>query len=162
MLYSTITEGFTISRGLNMKNLIVTLLMAVSSALLTGCGSEGGGVVSGNKYTGVFSDSSVTSFTQTGGVALRKPSVPEKAINLIIPSAYAATGNISCFIGESVSFSADALGNTVNIDTTCSTSIDLSIRQQLLESMESSNLTRIGATAVKLSLCKCVQHLLRG
>lgn len=79
----------------------------------------------------IFSDSAVTSFEQTGGVAINKPSLMDK----VFASAYAVSGNISCVEDAPVSFELTALGNDVQVDTTCDAGIDLSIRQGLLESM---------------------------
>ncbi len=116
----------------------IYMLICISlSMFLVSCGDNGSSSSStGTVREAIFSDSSVTSFTQTGGVASHKSSI----LNYIVGSAYAVSGNIRCVNGASVSFELDALGNTVQVDTTCNSNIDLSIRQGLLESMAGKRL----------------------
>jgi hypothetical protein len=104
------------------------LLLSITTIALAGCSSD---KKASSVREQVFSDTAVTAFTQTAGVAINKPSLMDK----IIPSAYAIDGNIRCVEGAPVSFQLDALGNTVQVDTTCNAGIDLSIRQGLLESL---------------------------
>lgn len=117
----------------------IAYLIALSVAFV-GCrgGSSSGG---DSKTEFVFSDSSVTRFEQTGGIAKIQPSFFEKAL---FSKAYAASGNVSCLGSEAVSFQADALGNTVDIETTCKSSemLELEIRQHLLESLDGHKLRR--------------------
>lgn len=115
-------------------------MVASLTLLLISCGDSGGGTSSqgdSTLYSGVFNDNAVTSFSQNGGVASR---MPKKAMEFIIPSVYAASGTISCLIGEDTSFQAVALGETVDIDTSCSTTIDLSIRRELLKAFVSKTM----------------------
>lgn len=112
---------------MNVLKLVSTIGMLTA---LTGCGDEAGQAV---KISQTFSDSAVTSFQQTSGLA---KSNFEKASELIVNSAYAGTGAISCMSGEAVSFQIAALGNTVNLNTSCGPLIDLSIRRGLLQSMD--------------------------
>lgn len=117
-----------------MKTLTKNILLVGLLMNLASCGSDGGGATDGNgKYTGVFSDSAVSNFQQTSGVA---KSNSERVLNLVISSAYAGTGSISCIVGETISLSMDALSNTVNMDVTCNTLVDRSIRRNLLKSMD--------------------------
>ena len=122
-----------------MKHLITTILTILITFQLTGCGSDDGASGGGSGLvTATFSDTSVTNFSQTSGVAKLQRNLPQQAIELIIPSAYAAGGSISCLSGEAISFQMDALGNTVTVDSTCTsfTAIDLAIRRGLLASMD--------------------------
>jgi len=126
-----------------MKRLMILTL----ALLITGCngGSSGSGGVAGSSLvSGAFSDASVTNFSQTSGIAKLNKSVPSQMIELVIPSAHAGGGNISCISGEAISFQMDALGNTVNVNTTCAaiTTVDLAIRVGLLESMDNSAIQR--------------------
>lgn len=109
------------------------LLLFVTVIGLTSCGSDSDSGQS--KFTGTFSDSSVSSFSQTSGIA--KTISP---IEIIVPTAYAASGDISCLRGESVSFEAVALGETIDINTTCSDALDLAIRRKLLEAFISKSM----------------------
>lgn len=114
---------------------IVTLTIG-----LVGCGKDGGLATGSNaKVSGVFSDTAVSNFSQTSGIARTKI---EKVGDLIISSAYAGTGSISCFSGETVSFSMDALSNTINMDVTCDSHVDRSIRRNLLKSMDGLSIKR--------------------
>lgn len=117
----------------------ITYLIALAVTFI-GCGG-GSGSGSSSKTEFVFSDSSVTRFEQTGGVAQVKLNVFEQ---FILSTAYAAAGNVSCLKSEPVSFQADALGNTVDIETTCKSSelLELDIRQALLESLDGHKLRR--------------------
>jgi hypothetical protein len=112
-----------------MKTLIYLMILT----LTVSCGGSGSGTTSGTNTVkeAIFTDSAVTSFTQTGGVAHNKPSLMDN----VFPSAYAVSGNIRCVTGAPVAFSLDALGNTVQVDTTCNDNMDLNIRRGLLESM---------------------------
>jgi len=87
-------------------------------------------------YSGVFTDSAVTAFSQTGGLALKKKSTGEQLMNIVIPSAYAASGNISCIEGTAAQFDATALGDSITFSVTCGTSMDLGIRQELMETLK--------------------------
>ena len=118
-----------------MKTTIKTISLGVVLLSLASCGSDGGSATdsSTGKVTGVFSDTAVSNFQQTSGIA--KTNL-EKVGELIISSAYAGTGSISCFSGETVSFSMDALGNTVNMDVVCASDVDYKIRRGLLKSMD--------------------------
>ena len=108
------------------------LSLMVISLVVTSCsGSNPATSQSGAVRSSVFSDTAVTSFEQTGGVASNKTNLLDKVLN----TANAIDGNIRCVEGAPVSFELDALGNTVQIDTTCNSKMDLSIRQGLLESM---------------------------
>ena len=124
-------------------NLIMATVLAFT---LVGCGSDGGSSGAGGSsiISGIFSDASVTSFTQTGGVAKVQPGPGQKIMNFVVPTAYAVDGNISCISGDSVSFQLDALGNTVNVSTTCTslTAMDLAIRVGLLESLDGRSIKR--------------------
>ncbi len=112
-------------------------VMLLSSLLvLASCGSDSGKSVSNGVRSQIFSDSAVTSFQQTGGVALNKPSL----IDAVLPTAYAVSGNISCVEGAPVAFQLDALGNTIQVNTTCNSRVDLSIRQGLLASLASKRM----------------------
>lgn len=121
----------------------ICCLLIVLSFILTGCGSDDGASSGGTSIiTGTFSDSAVSNFEQTSGVA--KMTVPEKTLEFVIPTAYAGGGAVRCVSGEAISFQMDALSNTVNIDTTCGTysNIELAIRKRLLESMDGISLKR--------------------
>lgn len=120
-----------------MKATIKTISLGAVLLTLASCGSDGGSATSttssGDKVTGVFSDSAVSNFQQTSGIAKTNM---EKVGELIIASAYAGTGSISCFSGETVSFQMDALSNTVTMDISCAKDIDSRIRRNLLKSMD--------------------------
>lgn len=122
-----------------MRSIFLTTFLFI----LYSCGSDDSSGGGNTNYTGTFSDTAITNFTQTSGIAKTNPN---KALELLIPTSYAATGNISCIIGESVSFSIDttigSVSNTTDVDTTCSNSIDLSIRRGLLESLKDLALYR--------------------
>lgn len=117
-----------------MKSLL--LLMIISFVFVSCGGSSGSSTATSSVKETIFSDSAVTSFTQTGGVAHNKPSLMDK----VFPSAYAVSGNIRCVEGAPVAFQLDALGNTVQVDTTCNTIMDLNIRRGLLESLANKRL----------------------
>jgi hypothetical protein len=106
---------------------------------LSGCSSDKG---SSAKVSGIFSDSAVTNFQQTSGIA--KLNKSEKITNFVLPTAYAGSGNISCITGQAVTFSMDALGNSVNVSSTCSSvsAIDKEIRVNLLKSMAGVKMRR--------------------
>lgn len=106
------------------------LMLGISMIAITGCSGDSSPAAS-TVRSQIFSDTAVTAFTQTAGVAKNKPSFIDNAFN----SAYAVDGNIRCVEGAPVSFQLDALGNTVQIDTTCNAQVDLTIRQGLLQSM---------------------------
>lgn len=116
------------------------LFLGFVTLALVGC--KGGSSSEGSSKTEyIFSDASVTRFEQTGGIAQVERGMFER---VLLPSAYAASGNVSCLRDEVVSFQADALGNTINIETTCKSSemLDLDIRQALLESLDGHKLRR--------------------
>jgi hypothetical protein len=123
-----------------MKKFDVRVLLVVFSMLLMSCGKDGDSSSTPSKTEYIFTDSAVTAFSQTGGVA----KVPMNPLGFIMSSAYAVSGNVSCIGGEAVSFQMDALGSTVNLATTCNTSsmLDLEIRQALLESLDGHKLRR--------------------
>lgn len=116
------------------------LLITMVALTLVGCGKDGTGTGNG-KITAIFSDSAVTSFSQTSGLA----KVDNSVINTIIPSAYAVDGNISCLSGEAVTFEVAALGTALfDINTTCTnvSAMDTAIRVGLLGSMNSLKMRR--------------------
>lgn len=115
---------------------VTSLFLSFTTMALLGCSGGSDSSTASSVRAQVFSDSSVTAFSQTGGVAFNKPTFMDSFIG----KAYAIDGNISCVEGAPVSFSLDALGNTVLVDTTCNSKIDLSIRQSLLESMAGKHL----------------------
>lgn len=128
----------SVCTGENYMKSIQTLLMTGILMGLTGCGTDSTSGTSA-KISETFNDTAVTNFSQTSGIA---KSNLQKATEFIIASAYAGTGTISCLSGESVSFQMDALGNTVNIDATCNSFIDRSIRRGLLKSMDGISIKR--------------------
>lgn len=89
-----------------------------------------------------ISDSTLVSFTQMSGVAKSNMNL----MDLIIARAYAATGNISCYSGEDVSFDMDIQlgGSTQNllVDATCGDDIELKVRQSMLTALGSHILVR--------------------
>jgi hypothetical protein len=115
--------------------LLVTIFTL--TLFLTSCGDDSSGGGSGI-ISSTFSDSAVSNFSQTAGIAHLRKSLPQKTMDFIIPSAYAGGGNISCLSGDAISFQMDALGNTIDVDTTCSSAsaIELAIRRGLLASMD--------------------------
>lgn len=124
------------------------VILALVTTMVVGCGADGKGASGSSKISKTFSDSSVTSFTQTSGIAKTNQ---EKLMNLIISSAYAATGSISCLSGESVSFDVDttigSTSNTTTVNTTCSENIDLDIRRGLLEGLDQMAIYRTATDA---------------
>lgn len=114
--------------------------MLLLGLILTGCGDGSTSQGGSSTITSTFSDTAVSNFSQTSGVA--KASQGEKLINFVIPKAYAGGGDISCISGSDISFQMDALGQTVSIDTTCSSAagIEISIRAGLLESFDGKKL----------------------
>jgi hypothetical protein len=115
-----------------------SLLLSVMALALVSCGggTSGPTTTTSNVKSAIFSDTAVTSFQQTGGVAHNSPSLMDK----VFASAYAVDGNIRCVEGAPVAFELDAFSNTVQINTTCNSDIDLNIRRGLLESMASKRL----------------------
>jgi hypothetical protein len=105
---------------------------------LIGLVSCGGDSSQSNKVDVLFSDNAVSHFSQTSGIA----KVQKTPLDLIISSAIAGGGNISCITGESVGFTMDAMGNTVNINSTCSYEVGADIRRGLLKSMDGLKLRR--------------------
>ena len=117
-----------------------TISMIALTIGMVGCGKDGGVATGANsKVSGVFSDTAVTNFSQTSAIAKTKM---EKVGELIISSAYAGTGTISCFSGDTVSFTMDALSKTLNMDITCDANVDRSIRRGLLSSMDGISIKR--------------------
>jgi len=112
------------------------LVLCFVSLPFFGCSGGNSSSSASKTRAQIFSDSSVTAFSQTAGVALSKPTFMDN----LLGRAYAIDGNISCVEGAPVSFSLDAFGNTVMVDTSCNSSIDLSIRQGLLESLAGKTL----------------------
>ncbi len=112
------------------------LILSFTTIALVGCSDSNKSSNAGTLRKQTFSDSSVTAFTQTSGVAINKPSMMDYLMN----RAYAIDGNISCINGNAVSFDLTALGNNVQIETTCGDGVELSIRQGLLESMAGKRL----------------------
>ncbi|MFG1523475.1 hypothetical protein ABMA67_00565 [Halobacteriovorax sp. RZ-3] len=116
-----------------MRRLLKIVPMAIASVVLVSCNSSGG---AGEPVLieQTFSDTAVTAFEQTSGIA--EATTGEEVINFVLPKAYAGGGDISCYSGERVSFQIDALGNTVQVDSTCSENIDVDIRRGLLSSLD--------------------------
>lgn len=113
-------------KGLMTCSLLLTLVACQ--------GKSGSG--SPSVYTGTFSDTAVSSFEQTGGLAKYKPS----AFEMVIPSAYAAEGSIRCVQNTPVTFDVIALGANLQIEANCDNNIDLSIRKDLLRSLAGKRL----------------------
>lgn len=105
---------------------------------MVGCGDDSSSGTP-TKISETFTDSAVTNFQQTSGIA---KSNLEKASELIIPSAYAGTGSISCISGEVAGFQMDALGNTVDMAVICGSDVDYKIRRNLLKSMDGISIKR--------------------
>lgn len=115
------------------------VLCVIIMACLMSC-SKGGGspevTASKIKISKTFSDSTVTNFTQTGGVA----SVDKRWFEYIIERAYAGTGDISCFDGQSITVDMDiTLGSTTSpliVDSTCGSDVELDIRRKMLSALD--------------------------
>lgn len=120
---------------------VLNLALLISTIGLVSCGSDSGSTQQ-TKVSGIFSDSAVTNFQQTSGIA--KVDKSDKVLNFVLPTAYAGSGNISCLSGEAIGFSMDALGNSVNVSSTCSSVsvIDKDIRINLLKSMNGKKMRR--------------------
>lgn len=118
------------------------LLITMVALTLVGCGKDG---TSGTgKVEFIFSDSAVSNFSQTSGIAKIEKSSPQQMMEIVIPSAYAGEGNVSCLPGESISFTMDALNNNIDVTSTCSSTstIDKDIRVGLLKSMNGYKMRR--------------------
>lgn len=121
-----------------MKYLIIPIL----GCLMVSCNQSGGGGGStasssdGKTISKTISDSTLTSFTQTSGVAKYKPSFLDK----IISNAYAIDGNIRCIKGDPVSFDMDiqigADTEDLQVDTTCGADVELAIRRKMLTALD--------------------------
>lgn len=124
-----------------MKTITRILTLLVISAALTGCGSDGGSVTSNGVVSGNFVDNALDSFRQTGGVASNE-TAPEKVINFVFPSAYAAaSGTYSCVSGDTATFEASAFGGSLfDVSVTCSSTVDNDIRAGLLKSLLSKKI----------------------
>lgn len=136
-----------------MKN---TFLLTLTIALVS-CGSDGDSA--SNRYTAAFTDSAVSSFVQSSGVAKTEKPLQEQAIEIVMPSAYAASGNISCILNESVSFDIDLVSpfTDVDVSTTCSSSIIIDIRRALLASMENKRIIRVDSSGNRGSHIEIIQ-----
>lgn len=115
-----------------------SLLLVSSLVFIASCNSES----SNGKVEGVFSDSAVTNFQQTSGIA--NNNFKENVLEIAIPKAHAGIGSISCLKGEAVGFSMDAFGNSIDVSSTCSAfaNIEKDIRVQLLKSMTGLKIRR--------------------
>lgn len=128
-----------------MKNIFLLTLGLV----LVSCGSDGDSA-SDDKYVGSISDTTIVSLTQDSSSIAK--TIPEKAVELVIPSAYAASGEIRCFSGADVnleivlSFDVDTnvpiyvAPNTISVDTTCSNDINKDIRVSMLNALGNKTL----------------------
>ena len=112
-----------------MKHSIILILTTI---LLASCGSDSGSSGTG-KVSGTFSDNAVTSFTQTGGLAKAHQ---ERLRELIIPSAYAASGTYSCISGDTAVFDATVFSTNYVLQVVCNSNMETKIRAALLETME--------------------------
>lgn len=121
-----------------MKNYATFLCFIAFPLVLTSCGGSSGPSSQGatSKVELSFSDTAVSNFNQLSGVAKLSPL--QQSLELILASAFAGGGNISCLTGTDISLQMDALGNTVSIDTTCTSAsgIETAIRAGLLESFD--------------------------
>ena len=121
-----------------MKNIIGLSL----TLLLASCGSDEAAKLAGAGATlnSTFTDSTITAFEQTSNVASNSKFNIQ---NIFMPSAVAATGNISCVTGTNVDFSITGLQSTI-IDVTapCSNAdaIDFKIRGKLLETLKNKKI----------------------
>lgn len=119
-----------------MKIFYSTLLL--SSVLLVSCGSDNEKSV----VDQTFSDATVSNFQQATNIAKNQRRLSE----LLISSAYAGSGNIKCFSGESVEFQMDVtLGASTTTETitgTCNSTISNQIRRGLLEALDGKTLIR--------------------
>lgn len=119
----------------------MAIFAIITTILLTSCGSDSAGGGSGI-VSGTFTDSTVSSFTQTSNVAKNKI---EHLGEIIIPSAYAASGAIKCATGATVDFSLIGLGGTnIDVTTECDniSNVDLKIRASLLGSLINKKMFR--------------------
>lgn len=139
LCYNEIRIGTSVSSRIwYVGGIMKNLLLLASVLTLASCGDSR----DSKKVSGIFSDSAVTSFQQTSGIA--KIDKSQKVLNFVLPTAYAVTGNISCIAGQPISFTMDALGNMVTVNSVCTdvTTIDKDIRVGLLKSMTGFKMRR--------------------
>ena len=124
-----------------MKGLFLICMLTLVSCMGGSGGSSGGSSVP-IKVEESISDSTLIVFTQTSGVA----SSGFKWMDMFIARAYAATGNISCYTGQDVSFDMDlqigASVESLQVDATCGSDIELKVRQSMLAALDGHILVR--------------------
>lgn len=116
-----------------------SMLFVAMLLCLVSCfgGGSGGSSSSGPSVRSVtFTDSTVTNFTQTQGVA----SLEKRWYQYVIEYAYADSGSIRCLDGNPVEFDMDiTLGGVtspLNVEAECGSDVELQIRREMLAALD--------------------------
>lgn len=120
------------------------VISILSLCILVSCNGGGSGSESSapSKVSKTINDTSLVHFQQISGIAKNKQNI----FDYIVSKAYAATGNISCYSGEDVSFDMDikvgSLTENLQVNAKCGEDIELKVRQGMVKVLSGNAMTR--------------------